>query len=157
LQDGHLKAYRIYLNFQKWLETNCRKNYKDHLRSNNNEVCTAVAHCFLNILDDMALEIVNLSSDKIGRPSLWSNFLLSVTYICCQWCIFQPHVNFKCTLDLEVFNFSEKITYFTFYLMLWFEFITCQFTNFKSRSLDLFCNYLGIVLSSVFVVILQYL
>jgi hypothetical protein len=45
---------------------NCRKNYKNHPRSNNYEVCTAVAPCFPNVLDVMALENVNLSSNKIG-------------------------------------------------------------------------------------------
>jgi hypothetical protein len=29
----------------------CRKNYKNYLRSNNYEVCTAVALCFQNIFD----------------------------------------------------------------------------------------------------------
>jgi hypothetical protein len=35
------------------------------VRSNNYEVCTAVPHCFPNILEVMVLENVNLSSDKI--------------------------------------------------------------------------------------------
>jgi hypothetical protein len=43
---------------------NCRKNYKNHLRSNNCEVCTAVALCFPNILDVMVIENINLSSDR---------------------------------------------------------------------------------------------
>jgi hypothetical protein len=42
----------------------CRKNYKNHLRSNNYEVCTAVALCFPNILDVMVLENRNLSSGR---------------------------------------------------------------------------------------------
>jgi hypothetical protein len=52
-----------------------KKNYKNHPRSNNFEVhvCTAVAHCFPNILNVMVLENINLSEDKIGRPPLWSN------------------------------------------------------------------------------------
>jgi hypothetical protein len=77
----------------------CRKNYKNHLRSNNYElhVCTAVALCFPNSLDVMVLENINLSSDRIGRPSLWSNFLSSIGYIHCQQCIFQLHVNFIST------------------------------------------------------------
>jgi hypothetical protein len=33
--------------------------------THNYEVCTAVAHCFRNILDVMVLENVNLSSGKI--------------------------------------------------------------------------------------------
>jgi hypothetical protein len=32
-----------------------RKNYKNHLRSINSEICTAVALCFPNILDVMIL------------------------------------------------------------------------------------------------------
>jgi hypothetical protein len=46
------------------------KSYKNHLRSNNYEVCTAVARCFPNDLDVMVLGNVNLSSDKIGQPLL---------------------------------------------------------------------------------------
>jgi hypothetical protein len=37
------------------------------------EVCTAVAHCFPNILDAVVLENINLSEDKIGLLALWSN------------------------------------------------------------------------------------
>jgi hypothetical protein len=53
------------------LKENClkkiyRKNYKNHLRSNNYEVCTAVALCFPNILDIMVLQDINLSSDRNG-------------------------------------------------------------------------------------------
>jgi hypothetical protein len=40
------------------------KNYKNHLRSNNYEVCIAVALCFPNILDILVLENINLSSDR---------------------------------------------------------------------------------------------
>jgi hypothetical protein len=81
------------------LKNICRKKkYKNPLRSNNYEVCTAVALCFLENLDVMVLEDMNLSEDKIGQPPLWSNdqtwFLSSVNYIHCQQCIFQPHVNF---------------------------------------------------------------
>jgi hypothetical protein len=95
----------------------------------------------------MDLENINLSEDKIGRLPflvLWYRlgFLSSAGYILCQQCTFQPHVNFICTLDLEVFNFSEKITCFAFYLMLWTEFSTCQSTNLKRRWPDFFfCNY----------------
>jgi hypothetical protein len=32
--------------------------------------------------------------------------------------IFQPHVNFICALDIAVFNFSEKMTWFAIYLVL---------------------------------------
>jgi hypothetical protein len=38
------------------LKKNCRKNYKNHLKSNNYEVCTAVARCFPNNLDVMVFE-----------------------------------------------------------------------------------------------------
>jgi hypothetical protein len=38
-----------------------RKNYQNHLRSNNYEVCSAVALCFPNILGVMVLENVDLS------------------------------------------------------------------------------------------------
>jgi hypothetical protein len=66
--------------------------------------------CFPNILDDMVLENMNLSEDKIGLPPLWSDFLSSVAYTLYQQCIFQPNVNIICTLDLELFNFSDKMT-----------------------------------------------
>jgi hypothetical protein len=38
----------------------CRK-YKNHVRSHNYEVCTAVARCFPNILDAMVLENIKMS------------------------------------------------------------------------------------------------
>jgi hypothetical protein len=45
---------------QKWIEKKiAEKNYKNHLRSNNYEVYTAVARCFPNILDVMTLENVH--------------------------------------------------------------------------------------------------
>jgi hypothetical protein len=102
-----LLRHSIYLISQKWLgEKTAEKNYKKYFRSNNYEVCTAVARCFPNILDVMVLENINLSLDKIGRPPLWSNdrlgFLSSIAYISCQQCIFQPNVNF-------IYS-SEKIT-----------------------------------------------
>jgi hypothetical protein len=40
------------------------KNDWHHLRSNNYEVCTAVALCFPNIIGVIVLENVNLSEDK---------------------------------------------------------------------------------------------
>jgi hypothetical protein len=52
------------------------KNYKNHIRSNNYEVFTAVARYFPNILDAMVLENINLSEDRIRRPPLWSNALI---------------------------------------------------------------------------------
>jgi hypothetical protein len=42
------------------------KNYENHLRNINYELCIAVALCFPNILDIMVLKNVNLSP-------LWSN------------------------------------------------------------------------------------
>jgi hypothetical protein len=47
------------------------KTYKNHLRSKNYVVYTAVAHSFPSILVVMLLE--NVSSDKVGRLLLWSN------------------------------------------------------------------------------------
>jgi hypothetical protein len=55
------------------LKKTCGKNYKNHLGSYNYEVCTAVAHCFPNILDAIVLENINLSEDKIGPPPFWFN------------------------------------------------------------------------------------
>jgi hypothetical protein len=37
-------------------EKNCRKNYKNHINSNNYEACTAVARCIPNISDVVILE-----------------------------------------------------------------------------------------------------
>jgi hypothetical protein len=42
----------------------CRKNYKNHLRCKNYEVCTAVAVSFPNIVDVMVHENIHLSSDR---------------------------------------------------------------------------------------------
>jgi hypothetical protein len=64
-------------------------------------------------------------------------YTLSAIYI-------QPHIiNFTCTLDLEVFNFSVEITCFAFYFVLWTESIqlSSHSTNLKRRCLDLLCNY----------------
>jgi hypothetical protein len=47
-----------------------KKTHKNHLRSNYYEACTAVARFPPNILDVMALENVNLSSE---RPPIWSD------------------------------------------------------------------------------------
>jgi hypothetical protein len=54
----------IYLVAQKWLKKIAEKKFKNHLRSNNYEICTAVAHCFPNILDFIVLENIKLSSDR---------------------------------------------------------------------------------------------
>jgi hypothetical protein len=40
-----------------------KKNYENHLRSNDYEVCTAVALCFPDMLDVVVLENIKLSSD----------------------------------------------------------------------------------------------
>jgi hypothetical protein len=50
------KGIGFILFLKNGLKKKCRKNYKNHLRSNNYEVCTAVVPCFLNILDVMVLE-----------------------------------------------------------------------------------------------------
>jgi hypothetical protein len=67
-----LKGIGSILFLKNGLKKNCRKNYKNHPRSNDYEVCTAVAHCFPNILDVIDLENKNVSSDKIGRLPMWS-------------------------------------------------------------------------------------
>jgi hypothetical protein len=67
-------------------------------------------------------------------------FLSPIAHICCPQCTFQQHVNFICTLNLKVVNFSSKITRFVFYLVLWTEFITRQSTDLEKIWLDLFCN-----------------
>jgi hypothetical protein len=138
---SNLKGIGSILFLKNDLRKCCRKNYKNHLRSNNFEVCTAVAHCFPNILDVIVLENINWSEDEISRPPYCSNERDLVVYVCFQQCIFQPHVNFIGTLDAEVFNFREKITCFAFYLVLLTEFSTWQSTNLKRRWLDLFGNY----------------
>jgi hypothetical protein len=51
-----LKGIGSILFLKNGFEKICRKNYKNHLRSNNYEVCTAVARCIPNILDAMVLE-----------------------------------------------------------------------------------------------------
>jgi hypothetical protein len=99
--------------------------------------------------------------NKIWQLPWWNRlgFLSSVGYIQCQQYIFLPHVNFICTFDLEVFNFSEKILWFFFYFALSTEFSTCQSFNLNRRWLDLFCNYYDIQCvgnhSTAFVVILR--
>jgi hypothetical protein len=114
LNNESIKGIGSILFLKNGLRKICRKNYKNHLRSNNYEVCTAAALCFPNILDVMVLENINLSEDKIGRLALWSNETELDFYhqslIRCQQCKLQPHVNFICTLNFEVLNFSEKMT-----------------------------------------------
>jgi hypothetical protein len=88
--------------------------YMNYFRRNNYKIRTAVVHCFPKVLDAIVLENINLPEDKIWRSALWSKqssiSVISRLYILCQHCIFQPNVNFICTYDLEVFNFSEKMT-----------------------------------------------
>ena len=59
-------------------------------------VCTAVARCFPNILDAMVLENLNLSSDKIGRPTFWSNEagldLYNQSRTCAVSCVYVNHI-----------------------------------------------------------------
>jgi hypothetical protein len=54
-----IKGIGSILFLKNGLKKFCRKNYKNHLRRNNYEVCTAVAHCFPNILDAIVLENIN--------------------------------------------------------------------------------------------------
>jgi hypothetical protein len=63
-----LKGIGSILFLKKGSKKNCRKNYKNHHRSKNYEICKAVAHCFPNILDAIVFENINLFEDKIGRP-----------------------------------------------------------------------------------------
>ena len=74
----------IYLISKKYgLKKVRRKNYKNHLRSNNNyEICTAAAHCFPNILGAImaiVLEHLYLSENKVGRPPPSPVIWISVT------------------------------------------------------------------------------
>jgi hypothetical protein len=115
------------------------KNYENHLRSINHEVCTAAARSPPNILDALVLENIILSEDKIGWLPMWYNetesdfchqsFIYGVSSV-----LFQPHVNFMRKFELEVFNFSEKITWFAIYFVLLTEFSTCQSTNLKEMT-----------------------
>jgi hypothetical protein len=50
-----LKGIGSILFLKNGLKNICRKNYKNNLRSNNYEVCTAVPRCSLNILDVIGL------------------------------------------------------------------------------------------------------
>jgi hypothetical protein len=66
---------------QNGLKKICRKKlFKKYHRNNNYEECTALARCFPSILDAIILENINLSEEKIGRPALWSNFVISRLY-----------------------------------------------------------------------------
>jgi hypothetical protein len=52
----NVKGIGSILFLKNGLKKNCRENYKNHLKCNNYEVCTAVARCFPNISDVMVLE-----------------------------------------------------------------------------------------------------
>jgi hypothetical protein len=54
----------ILIELKNRLKKVCGIKYKNHLRRNNDKVCTAVAHCFPNILDVVVLENIHLSSDR---------------------------------------------------------------------------------------------
>jgi hypothetical protein len=51
-----LKGIGSILFLKNGLKKFCRKNYKNHLKRSNYEVCTAVARSFPNILDVIVLE-----------------------------------------------------------------------------------------------------
>jgi hypothetical protein len=55
-----IKGIGSILFLKNGFKKNCRKNYKNHLRRNDYEVCTAVARCFPNILDVIVLENISL-------------------------------------------------------------------------------------------------
>jgi hypothetical protein len=96
---------------------NAEKNYKNHLRSDNYEVCTAVARCFPNILDVMIIEIIYKCLEiKCGDRHEGLMNLSSIGYRLCQQCTFQP-----CTLISYVglHRLScEKITCSVIYLVI---------------------------------------
>jgi hypothetical protein len=69
---AYFKGIGSILFLKNGLKKICRKSYKNNLRSNNYEVCTAVALCFPNILDVMVLENIKLSSDRNRATLLWS-------------------------------------------------------------------------------------
>jgi hypothetical protein len=56
---ANVKGIGSILFLKNGLKKFCRKNYKNHLRRNNYEVCTAVARCFPNVLDVIVLENIN--------------------------------------------------------------------------------------------------
>jgi hypothetical protein len=79
LKMAYITNISSILFLKNGLKKICRKNYKDHLRSNNYEVCSAVAHCVSNILDVMVLENINLSEDKTER--LEGNYCQIFTFL----------------------------------------------------------------------------
>jgi hypothetical protein len=52
-----VKGIGSILFLKNGFKTICIKNYENLLRSNNYEICTAVAHRFPNILDTIVFEI----------------------------------------------------------------------------------------------------
>jgi hypothetical protein len=67
--DWGFKGIESILFLKNGLKKKFRKKYKNHLRSNNYKVCTAVP----NILDAIVLENINLSGYQIGQTALGSN------------------------------------------------------------------------------------
>jgi hypothetical protein len=59
IKTPQFKGIVSILFLKNFLKNVCRKNYKNHLRKNNYEVCIAVAHCFPNISDATVLENIN--------------------------------------------------------------------------------------------------
>jgi hypothetical protein len=95
----------------------------------------------------MVLENVNLSSDKIGRPPMWSNE--TELDFCHQSLIYAvSSVYFNHTLISYVHGtrkclISARKWHALPFILCYFktEFSTCQSTNLKRKWLDLFCNY----------------
>jgi hypothetical protein len=118
-------------------------NYKNNLKSNINEVCTAVARCSPNILDVIVLECVNLSSDKIGRPLLWSNETeLDFCYQSLIYAVSRVYFNHTLIGNVHV-HWTDKVLFQWENDMIchlsWIQYISC--TNLKRRWLALYCNY----------------
>jgi hypothetical protein len=55
-----LKGIGFILFLKNGLKKLQKKTIKNHLKSNNYEVCIAVAHCFPNILDAIVLENIKV-------------------------------------------------------------------------------------------------
>ena len=78
-----------------------QEKFNNHLRSNDYEVCTAVALCFPNILEVMVLENINLSSDR-NRATVTVSNGTDVDF-CHQSVIYTDNsAYFNCTLILYV-------------------------------------------------------
>jgi hypothetical protein len=72
----------------------------------------------------MVLKNVNLSEDKIGQLPVWSSDTdvdfchQSVIYTASSVYFNRTLISYVQYMDLAVFNFSEKITFFALYLVL---------------------------------------